>query len=129
MIIKSERLISKLRQSGGNADSYSSELSELKKQYDQHPEVIRYAYENMRLRDRLQKFHQSFPDCEQKIAEYESMLKYQRILAEKILQLEARLYSVSESSQKLSTNMYDSSIEYDNTEELTRKVILIPLWL
>lgn len=103
-------------------ENYTKELNELRKQYDQHPEVMRYAYENMRLKEKLQRVQLTFPDSEQKIAEFESMLNYQKALSNKILELESQASSAEYALPKDSKS--DASVECSDVSESTNRVIV-----
>lgn len=64
------------------------EIVELRKQIEHHPEVARYAYESIRLREKLKKYEGMASFLEEKDATLEAHVKYERLLAARILELE-----------------------------------------
>jgi hypothetical protein len=64
------------------------EILQLRRQLDNNPEVTRYAYENMRLREKIQRYEATNALLESKSAELDSHTHFEQSLISKILELE-----------------------------------------
>lgn len=102
------------------------EIAELKRANEHHPDVARYAYENMRLKDKLQRLHAAIPDCEEKVAEIEAMYKYQSQLVARVLSLEKKEKSLS----VIETDQFElqkPQVENSGLEELQNTIKYLQL--
>lgn len=64
---------------------------------DHNPEVTRYAYENMRLREKIQRYEATNALIESKSAELDSHTNFEQSLISKILELEGLKFDEKQS--------------------------------
>lgn len=64
------------------------EIQQLRRQLESNPELTRYAYENMRLREKMQRYEHANALIESKAAELDSRTIFEQSLISKILELE-----------------------------------------
>ena len=98
------------------------EINELRKIIEHHPEVTRFAYENLQLREKLYKFEAN----EKRMEEFETMIsrhkQYEQLLTNRILVLEKSKASVEDNDQVVE----GSEGTVDSTSEGTRYVADTP---
>lgn len=118
---QSIKMILKFRENALRSDASESdhiqqlkhEISELKKIIEHHPEVTRFAYENLQLREKLYKYE----GFERRVEEFETTLarhrQYEQMLTNRLLVLEknsaeASDEAMSASDESISMQMIDA---------------------
>lgn len=91
---------------------------------DNNPEVTRYAYENMRLRERIQRYEATNALIEDKYAELDSHTNFEQSLISKILELEG-LKLDEKRARLIEENVQTDIVEMGHQPVSVQLVILV----